>query len=103
MELIPKQLISDYIIHNETMKYGTFDDEEFEKNITDENITPEILNDNINKLISSTDIFIDKFLNLIKTNKLGINEYLTKFNMKTLEYIIVSKGFKQMLKELKKN
>ena len=102
MELIPKQLISDYIIHNETMKYGTFDDEEFEKNITDENITPEILNDNINKLISSTDIFIDKFLNLIKTNKLGINEYLTKFNMKTLEYIIVSKGFKQMLKELKK-
>ena len=102
MELIPKQLISDYIIHNETMKYGTFDDEEFEKNITDENITPEILNNNINKLISSTDIFIDKFLNLIKTNKLGINEYLTKFNMKTLEYIIVSKGFKQMLKELKK-
>ena len=100
MESIPKVLTSNYIIHNETMKYATFFDEEFEKNITDENITEDILINNINELDLSIDKFINQFSELVKTNKLGINEYLKKFNMKTLEYIIVSKGFKLMLKVL---
>jgi hypothetical protein len=30
MELIPQALKDNYIIHNEIMKYSTFDDEEFE-------------------------------------------------------------------------
>ena len=100
MELIPKTLRSNYIIHNETMKYATFDDEEFEKNITNENITEEIVIENIKELESATDIFINKFSNIILSNKLGINEYLKKYDMKTLEFIIVSKAFKLMLKEL---
>ena len=101
MELIPKTLRDNYIIHNETMKYSTFDDEEFEKNITDENITEQILIDNINKLENTINLFIEHFFNLIKDNKLGINEYLKKFDMKTLEYIIVAKAFNLLLKELK--
>ena len=91
MDSIPKELVSNYIIHNETMKYATFDDEEFEKNITDENITEQTLIDNLNKLEATIDTLIDKFSFLIKTNKLGINEYLTKFDMATLEYIIIPK------------
>ena len=101
MELIPETLRDNYIIHNETMKYSTFDDEEFEKNITDENITEQILIDNINKLENTINLFIEHFFNLIKDNKLGINEYLKKFDMKTLEYIIVAKAFNLLLKELK--
>ena len=101
MNLIPKKLSSNYIIHNETMKYSTFDDEEFEKNITDENITEKILITNLNNLDFTMDTFIEKFLILIKNDKLGINEYLKKFNLKTLEYILVSKVFKLILKELK--
>ena len=101
MNLIPKKLSSNYIIHNETMKYSTFDDEEFEKNITDENITEKILIANLNNLDFTMDTFIEKFLILIKNDKLGINEYLKKFNLKTLEYILVSKVFKLILKELK--
>ena len=101
MELIPKSLVSNYFIHNETMKYATFDDEEFEKNITDENITEEIVIKNLNELDSVIDTFITKFSNLILSNKLGINDYLQKYNMKTLEFIFVSKAFKLMLKELK--
>ena len=89
MESIPKVLTSNYIIHNETMKYATFFDEEFEKNIRDENITEDILINNINELDLSTEKFINQFSELVKTNKLGINDYLKKFNMKTLEFIIV--------------
>ena len=101
MDSIPKELVSNYIIHNETMKYATFDDEEFEKNITDENITEQTLIDNLNKLEATIDTLIDKFSFLIKTNKLGINEYLTKFDMATLEYIIIPKCFKLIIKELR--
>ena len=100
MELIPKKLLSDYIIHNETMKYATFDDEEFEKNITDENITEEMVIENIKELDSAMDMFINKFSDIIISNKLGINEYLKKYDMRTLEFIIASKAFKLMLKEL---
>ena len=101
MDSITKELVSNYIIHNETMKYATFDDEEFEKNITDENITEQTLIDNLNKLEATIDTLIDKFSFLIKTNKLGINEYLTKFDMATLEYIIIPKCFKLIIKELR--
>ena len=101
MDSIPKELVSNYIIHNETMKYATFDDEEFEKNLIDENITEQTLIDNLNKLEFTIDILIEKFSSLIKADKLGINEYLPKFNMATLEYIIVPKCFKLITKELK--
>ena len=101
MDSIPKELVSNYIIHNETMKYATFDDEEFEKNLIDENITEQTLIDNLNKLDFTIDTLIEKFSSLIKANKLGINEYLPKFNMATLEYIIIPKCFKLITKELK--
>jgi hypothetical protein len=101
MELIPQALKDNYIIHNETMKYSTFDDEEFEKNITDENITEQILIDNINQLENTIDLFVEHFFKLIKEDRIGINKYLHKYDMKTLEYIIVSKAFKLLLKELK--
>ena len=101
MELIPKHLTSDYIIHNETIKYGTFDDEEFEKDIMNEDITENILINNIKQLESSLDKLKDEFIDLIKTNKLTFNEYLKKFDMKGLEYLIVYKGTKSMLKEIR--
>ena len=101
MELIPKHLTSDYIIHNETIKYGTFDDEEFEKDIKNEDITENILISNIKQLESSLDKLKDEFIDLIKTNKLTFNEYLKKFDMKGLEYLIVYKGTKSMLKEIR--
>ena len=101
MDSIPKELVSNYIIHNETMKYATFDDKEFEKYLIDENITEQTLIDNLNKLEFTIDTLIEKFSSLIKANKLGINEYLPKFNMATLEYIIIPKCFKLITKELK--
>ena len=101
MELIPKHLTSDYIIHNETIKYGTFDDEEFEKDIMNEDITENILINNIKQLESTIDKLKDEFIDLIKTNKLTFNEYLKKFDMKGLEYLIVYKGTKSMLKEIR--
>ena len=101
MELIPKHLTSDYIIHNETIKYGTFDDEEFEKDIKNEDITENILINNIKTLESNLDKLKDEFIDLIKTNKLTFNEYLKKFDMKGLEYLIVYKGTKSILKEIR--
>ena len=101
MESIPKHLTSDYIIHNETLKYGTFDDEEFEKDIMNEDITENILINNIKNLESSIEKLKDEFLNLIKTNKLKFNEYLKKFDMKALEYLIVCKATKSLLKEMR--
>lgn len=102
MDSIPKKLLSDYIIHNETMKYATFHDKEFEKYLIDENITEEKLVGNIEELNSTMDTFINKFSDLVKENKLGINQYMLKFNMKSLEFIIISRQFQLMLKELKK-
>ena len=99
MDLIPKKLLSNYIIHNETMKFATFHDEEFEKNITDENINEQILISNIDKLNTSMNTFINKFSNLIKEN--DINEYIMKLDMKPLKFLIVSKQLLMMYRELK--
>lgn len=101
MEKIPAHLTSDYIIHNETIKYGTFDDEEFEKDIKNEDITENILINNIKQLESSIDKLKDEFIDLIKTNKLKFNEYLKKFDMKGLEYLVVYKATKSILKEIR--
>jgi GTPase Era involved in 16S rRNA processing len=101
MDSIPKKLLSDYIIHNETMKYATYHEEEFEKNITDESINEQIVINNVDELNSTINTFINKFSNLIKTNKLDINNYMANFNMKSLKFIIVSKQLLLMLKELK--
>ena len=101
MESIPKKLLSEYIIHNETIKYATYNNEEFEKHLKDEeNITEKTLIDNINELIKSVDEFKDKFLKIIKNDKVGINKYMIQINMKGVEYIIVSKIFKVLLEEL---
>ena len=102
MESIPKKLLSEYNIHNETIKYATFNNEEFVKNLkNDENITQKDLINNINELKESLDIFIEKYSNILKNNKEGINEYMTQFNMKGLEYIIASNIIKIMLEEIK--
>ena len=44
MESIPKKLFSEYNIHNETIKYATYEDEEIKKYlINDENVSEKIL------------------------------------------------------------
>ena len=102
MESIPKKLLSEYNIHNETIKYATFEYEEIRKNLkNDENITEKNLIDNINELEETIGVFIEKYSIIIKNNKEGINEYMKQFNMKGLGYIIDSDILKTMLEEIK--
>ena len=102
MESIPKKLLSEYNIHNETIKYATFEYEEIIKNLkNDENITEKNLIDNINELEETIVVFIEKYSIIIKSNKEGINEYMKQFNMKGLGYVIDSNILKIMLEEIK--
>ena len=102
MESIPKKLLSEYNIHNETIKYATFKDEEFVRHLkNDENITEKTLINNINELKTSIDIFIERFSIILKNDKEGINEYMIQFNMKGFEYIVASDILKIMLEEIK--
>ena len=102
MESIPKKLFSEYNIHNETIKYATYEDEEIKKYlINDENVSEKILIDNINELESTIAIFIDKYSDTIKKNKFGINEYMEQFKMVGLKYIIDSNITKIILEEIK--
>ena len=102
MESIPKKLFSEYNIHNETIKYATYEDEEIKKYlINDENVSEKILIDNINELESTISIFIDKYSDIIKKNKFGINEYMEQFKMVGLKYIIDSNITKIILEEIK--
>ena len=102
MESIPKKLLSEYNIHNETIKYATFEYEEIRKNLkNDENITEKNLIDNINELEETIVVFIEKYSIIIKSNKEGINEYMKQFNMKGLGYVIDSNILKIMLEEIK--
>ena len=102
MESIPKKLFSEYNIHNETIKYATFEDEEIKKYLkNDENVKEKNLIDNINELESTISLFSDKYSYVIKLNKFGINEYMEKFNMQGLKYIIDSDIIKIILEEIK--
>jgi hormone-sensitive lipase len=102
MESIPKKLLSEYNIHNETIKYATFEYEEIIKNLkNDENITEKNLIDNINELEETIVVFIEKYSIIIKSNKEGINEYMKQFKMKGLGYVIDSNILKIMLEEIK--
>ena len=102
MESIPKKLLSEYNIHNETIKYATYEYEEFQKYlIDDENISEKNLIDNINEIKATIESFIDKYSNIIKDNKFGINEYMLQFNMKGLGYILDLNILKRMLEEIK--
>ena len=102
MDLIPQKLLNNYKIHNETIKYATYKNDEFEKHLkNDENITEKNLIDNINELQKSLVEFINKYSNIIQNDKAGINKYMAQFNMKSLEYIIDSDILQIMLEELK--
>ena len=102
MESIPKKFLSEYNIHNETIKYATYEYEEFQKYlIDDENISEKNLIDNINEIKATIESFIDKYSNIIKYNKFGINEYMLQFNMKGLGYILDLNILKRMLEEIK--
>ena len=102
MESIPKKLLSEYNIHNETIKYASFEEEEFKKHlINDESITKQNLINSINELQITLGMFIEKYAIIIKDNKFGINEYMIQFNMKGLGYIIDTNILKIMLEELK--
>ena len=102
MDLIPQKLLNDYKIHNETIKYATYKNDEFEKYlINDENMTEKNLNDNINGLQANLIEFINKYSNIIQNDKAGINKYMTQFNMKSLEYIIDSDILQILLEALK--
>ena len=85
-----------------TIKYATYEDEEIKKYlINDENVSEKILIDNINELESTIAIFIDKYSDIIKKNKFGINEYMEQFKMVGLKYIIDSNITKIILEEIK--
>ena len=102
MDLIPQKLLNNYKIHNETIKYATYKNDEFEKHLkNDENITEKNLIDNINELQKSLVEFMSEYSNVIQNDKAGINKYMAQFNMKSLEYIIDSDILQIMLEELK--
>ena len=102
MDLIPEKLLNDYKIHNETIKYATYKNDEFEAHLkNDENITEKNLIDNINQLQTSLIEFINKYSNLIQSDKSGINKYMAQFNMRSLEYVIDSDILQIILEELK--
>ena len=102
MDSIPKKLLSEYNIHNETIKYATFKNDEFEKHLkNDENITENNLINSINDLNITLDEFINKYSIIIKNDKVGINVYMVQFKMKGLQYIIASQILKKMLEEIK--
>ena len=102
MDLIPQILLNDYTIHNETIKYATFKNDEFEAHLkNDENITEKNLIDNINQLQTSLIDFIYKYSNIIKSDKAGINKYMIQFNMRSLEYVIDLDILQTILEELK--
>ena len=102
MESIPQKLLSEYKIHNETIKYATYKNNEFEAHLkNDENITEKTLIENISTLESTISEFKDKYSNIIKDDKAGISKYMIQFNMRSFEYVIDSDILKIMLEELK--
>ncbi len=96
---IPNNLSKEYFISNTNLKFGNFDNKEFELKLQ-QNLNNEIFLEDLNNLISNLDSFINLYSEIILSNKIGINDYLKKLNKNSLEYLIISKGIKIILNEI---
>ena len=96
---IPNNLFKEYFISNTNLKFGNFDNKEFELKLH-QKLNSEIFLEDLKNLILNLDSFMNLLTEILLSNKIEINEYLKKLNKNSLEYLIISKGIKIILNEI---
>ena len=90
LEGIPKTLLKDYDFSKQTIKYGPFGDENYEKDKI-QPLNPNIMLEKVNLLHKSLSNILEHISFFIRINKNGFNELCIINNKKSLDYHILFK------------